>query len=282
MLRRRKLKGRAYWAARARAPKHPKAPESWLRIATAKLFALYHARVKKAALSLAHPFRTDAANDGEWKNAQQYFDRIFHNSPFKHIVKKAATKTAASAVAQTSKALQHSEDFDADAFDPNMQHHAVDMAAEIVSGIDSRSAESIERAQDILEEWRDLDPDYSPRAGDLDALDDMLEDGLSGIEGAALASLALTFSAAFADMVESSQKDAGAESYVWMSQRDSKTRPAHLALDGAVASWDEPPLSAEDADNEEDCHAGDDFNCRCVASPIMPGEDLSEWQAERV
>ena len=51
--------------------------------------------------------------------------------------------------------------------------------------------------------------------------------------------------------------------YVWRTQDDNKVRPAHMANEGHIFSWDAPP---------ETGHPGADYNCRCQAIPYVPGE----------
>lgn len=72
-----------------------------------------------------------------------------------------------------------------------------------------------------------------------------------------------------AELNQERQKEAGVDSYVWLSMHDAATRPEHAALDGQECNWDDPPLSASDSSSGEPCNAGDDYNCRCLASPIV-------------
>ena len=93
--------------------------------------------------------------------------------------------------------------------------------------------------------------------------------------GGALAWAALAFGDMFADMNKGAQEDAGVSSYTWLSMNDSHVRPAHAALDGETADWDDPPLKADVSTNGEDDHAGEDWNCRCIASPNEPDDESS-------
>ena len=73
-------------------------------------------------------------------------------------------------------------------------------------------------AKEVLDDWD---------GEDLDELDTELEDGLDGITGKALASVALMIGEAFANMMQKSQEDSGVSQYMWHTQSDSHVRPAH-------------------------------------------------------
>lgn len=62
--------------------------------------------------------------------------------------------------------------------------------------------------------------------------------------------------------------EAGVTQYVWDTSGDERVRPDHKILDGRVFRFDEPPVSdrATGARN----NPGHDFNCRCVAKPVLP------------
>lgn len=66
------------------------------------------------------------------------------------------------------------------------------------------------------------------------------------------------------------QTNAGVESYTWSTSKDERVRDSHRVLDGEVFSWSDPPEINEDGDVG---HPGEDFQCRCIAIPIIPGVD---------
>ena len=53
---------------------------------------------------------------------------------------------------------------------------------------------------------------------------------------------------------------AGLGSYRWRTVGDDRVREEHRARNGKVFSWGSPP---------EGGHPGEDFNCRCVAEPVL-------------
>jgi SPP1 gp7 family putative phage head morphogenesis protein len=56
------------------------------------------------------------------------------------------------------------------------------------------------------------------------------------------------------------QMRAGVERYTWSTSQDERVREAHAELEGQTFSWSGPP---------EVGHPGQDFQCRCVAVPVV-------------
>jgi SPP1 gp7 family putative phage head morphogenesis protein len=80
------------------------------------------------------------------------------------------------------------------------------------------------------------------------------------------------------------QTRAGVTKYTWITARDERTRgnPSglypeengsgnHWQLHGKVFSWSDPPIVEEKTGRR--AHPGEDFQCRCVAVPVI--EELS-------
>lgn len=61
------------------------------------------------------------------------------------------------------------------------------------------------------------------------------------------------------------QQSAGIDSYIWTGSRDERERDTHLENEGKTFRWDNPP--------PETGHPGEDYQCRCVAYPVIPGLD---------
>ncbi len=74
------------------------------------------------------------------------------------------------------------------------------------------------------------------------------------------------------ELTELRQTNAGITSYIWTTSEDERVRPAHADLDGTEQSWDDPPEVSDDGRRE---HPGGDYQCRCVAVPILP-DDLGD------
>ena len=49
--------------------------------------------------------------------------------------------------------------------------------------------------------------------------------------------------------------------YIWRTREDEKVRPSHVANDGHIFAWDDPPPTG---------HPGEDFGCRCTSEPYYP------------
>jgi len=264
---------------RRRAPRHPAGAESALRHAVARLFLLLNTRiranVRHVAPGLVIRQRRDAKGDPTLRaalaSAHQYGRDLLHSRGFKRAVSLAAARTASAAARQTHAALgKHApKEY------PDLGEHAQALADQITDKVGSLLDDAVDRVDEVVGEWADLDPDRSERAEDIDALDTMIGDDQDKNTGKALAAAALAFGFAFGAMVRTSQEDADVGFYMWLTAKDSRVRPEHSDLDETIASWDDPPLTADKSDNEEDDHPGEDFNCRCVASPLTP-EDIDE------
>jgi len=73
--------------------------------------------------------------------------------------------------------------------------------------------------------------------------------------------------------------NAGITTYVWTTAGDERVRPLHDNLDGETFDFDDPPVTNDDGDTN---NPGEDYQCRCVAYPIVPEleEDNDKPEAE--
>lgn len=67
------------------------------------------------------------------------------------------------------------------------------------------------------------------------------------------------------NIIEMRCRAAGVNSYRWVTAHDERVRVMHAQLEGREFTWDKPPVT--NLQGEEN-HPGEDFNCRCVASPL--------------
>jgi len=74
-------------------------------------------------------------------------------------------------------------------------------------------------------------------------------------------------SLAVAKFREMRYKDIGVRNYIWSTSNDERVRDSHRELENKVFSWDSPPIV--DPTTGRRGHPGQDFNCRCVAIPIV-------------
>lgn len=243
---------------RQRAPRHPVGPEAQLRATVTRTMTAFHRHIRAVVVAHARS-RTDSLKSHSlFAGLHSVAGEMLRGA--RESIADAAKRLAKSVREQVAKALG------ADAV-VDLSSEADDLAGDVYDSLDDRMTDSINRAFEI---YGELDLDLSPRASDFDALDGMLDDGLGGLLRRALQGVAIAYGSSFADMNQSAQAEAGAATYLWCAQHDSAVRPEHAALDDKECDWDDPPLSAEESSSGEECHAGEDFNCRCVASPIPP------------
>lgn len=68
-----------------------------------------------------------------------------------------------------------------------------------------------------------------------------------------------------AEFKQAQYESSGIKKYKWRAVGDSRTRPRHKELNGTIQYWNDPPLLEQGRRG----HPGEDFNCRCTASPIV-------------
>lgn len=66
---------------------------------------------------------------------------------------------------------------------------------------------------------------------------------------------------------EAQYKQAGINEYIWKTVGDSRVRHDHRILNKKRFSWDNPPVVDERTGKR--AAPGEDFNCRCVAQPVV-------------
>ena len=60
----------------------------------------------------------------------------------------------------------------------------------------------------------------------------------------------------------------GVSEYTWSTSKDERVREGHRELEGTKHSWDDPPITNEKRGERN--HPGMDYQCRCVAVPVLP------------
>jgi SPP1 gp7 family putative phage head morphogenesis protein len=60
---------------------------------------------------------------------------------------------------------------------------------------------------------------------------------------------------------------AGVKQYIWSTSQDQRVRHDHADLNHKIFSWDEPPIV--DQSTGKRGNPGTDFNCRCLALPVI-------------
>lgn len=134
--------------------------------------------------------------------------------------------------------------------------------------LDAWIAENIERTTDLRdsvgEEYEDAlraaeKANKAPEtfAGDLESLGIPARNGRLGGRGDVIAGDQLYTLAA--GIARHQQKAAGVPQFEWVTMRDADVRDAHVALDGTVWDWDDPPSEGL---------PGEPVNCRCRAGGV--------------
>lgn len=67
-------------------------------------------------------------------------------------------------------------------------------------------------------------------------------------------------------LTEARARSIGSSGYVWRTSTDGDVRPAHAEMEGKFVAWDSPPTLSDGTTT----HAGQIYNCRCFAEPIIP------------
>ena len=77
------------------------------------------------------------------------------------------------------------------------------------------------------------------------------------------------------NMTRYEHESMGVSKYKWVTKHDSRVRECHRELDGHIFDWNNPPamwystISRGIVYTGRYCHPGQDYQCRCVASPVF-------------
>lgn len=97
-----------------------------------------------------------------------------------------------------------------------------------------------------------------------------LEAALSGVAGITASRAKFQarnfLTTAFGRLTRAHQENAGNTRYIWTTAQDERVRPDHADLDGQTFLWSLPPVINKTTGRVG--HPGDDFNCRCRATPV--------------
>lgn len=88
-------------------------------------------------------------------------------------------------------------------------------------------------------------------------------------------------------MTRYEHESAGVGKYKWITKRDGRVRDCHRALHGTIHKWDEPsPMwymtkSRGIVYTGRYCHPGEDYCCRCCASPVFDLDTAKRYLADK-
>jgi SPP1 gp7 family putative phage head morphogenesis protein len=79
-------------------------------------------------------------------------------------------------------------------------------------------------------------------------------------------------------LTEARSEEMGIGWYLWSTSRDSRVRPSHRKMENVLVAWNDPPapelLVGEQSAGRY--HAGEIYNCRCDAQPVVT-LDIFKW-----
>lgn len=67
-------------------------------------------------------------------------------------------------------------------------------------------------------------------------------------------------------MTQARAEYVGSEGYLWRTKRDANVRDSHHEMEGKYVRWDTKPRLSDGTVT----HAGQIYNCRCWAEPVLP------------
>ncbi len=74
-------------------------------------------------------------------------------------------------------------------------------------------------------------------------------------------------------------EDAGINRYMWSTSRDQRVRHDHRELQGKIFRFDQPPVTDKNTGARN--NPGEDFNCRCVAIPVLSTVNMLELETAK-
>jgi SPP1 gp7 family putative phage head morphogenesis protein len=77
------------------------------------------------------------------------------------------------------------------------------------------------------------------------------------------------------NITQNRQASLGVKQYIWSTSKDGRVRESHQEMDGVLCDYASPPIVDGEAVNP-----GEQFQCRCVAIAVLPGETAEELRQE--
>ena len=66
-------------------------------------------------------------------------------------------------------------------------------------------------------------------------------------------------------LTEARARHVGSDGYFWRTAKDADVRDSHRQMEGKFVKWNEPPTLSDGTVT----HAGQIYNCRCYAEPVI-------------
>lgn len=139
----------------------------------------------------------------------------------------------------------------------------------LLGELEDRTKEFLENfAQDEVEKLRVKVSDHISKGGTRKGMRKLIRNELDISEGRCKFIARQETSLLISNFKEVQYKQAGIDKYIWRTVGDNRVRDKHAELDGKTFSFDKPP-DASYFNTGEPENPGHDYNCRCVAIPII-------------
>jgi SPP1 gp7 family putative phage head morphogenesis protein len=180
-------------------------------------------------------------------------DRSFTERNLAPMIAQTGQATADAQKRELGKQLKAAIGLEVPIRDPKLQPRLEAWTAENVALIKSIPARYLDDVQKVVTR--------SIADGDRwEELADKLEERFGVAESSAQLVARDQVGKFYAAVGQARQEDLGVTRYTWRTSQDERVRPEHVAREGKVFSWDDPP---------EDGHPGEPVNCRCTAEPVL-------------
>lgn len=135
---------------------------------------------------------------------------------------------------------------------------SMQLIREQVALIKSIPADAAARAQDLAAQAVGNGTRASEVADELAATNDVTQSTAMRIARTEVARTNSVFT-------ETRSRSVGSKGYIWRTVEDADVRESHAEMDGQYVEWDNPPTLSDGVT----CHAGQTYNCRCYAEPVL-------------
>lgn len=255
---------------RVRTPRHPSGPEMRARlVATQYVRQINHGIIARLLTRIHH-------------------DVVRHDAPTERTrarreLRRALNPIASDMATDTTTQVREALGLSAADVEVDLSEQTYGFVDSMVSILEEYPLDATRRVQSAFEAWSSV----APEERDVGSLATLLETELDGAEGKLQNSVRFLYGDTFAQMNKTAQVQSGVVGYYWITMGDHSVREAHRAMENAEGdtpySWDDPPLKAAQSSCEQDCHPGEDYNCRCSASPAVEsngGDDEVQTRAQ--
>lgn len=177
--------------------------------------------------------------------------------------RKAGRRVAKTQRDQLNKQVKVAAGIDPFITDLRLEDHMRSFVAENVSLVTSIAEKSLGEVEQVVLR--------GARSGQgVEKISELIQDRFSVAESRANLIARDQTAKLFGEVNELRQRELGITGYTWRSSQDERVRARHESLDGKLQKWSKPPIVDPKTGRRE--HPGGDYQCRCVAEPILPDD----------